>query len=221
MDVQGALSGLILNQFGSDAGLEAMDANTPVEVVDSVPPSYAERDRNRRAVVAREHDKALAHAGAGNFNGKLPQGESAVLRALAQYPEGADRSQLSILTGYKRSTRDRYIQFLAQKGFALAVQDGLLRATPEGVMALGDDFEPLPTGLALQEYWLRRLPEGERRILEVLLEASGEPVMRETLTDATGYKRSTRDRYLQFLAARRLVESKGGGEVKAAALLFE
>src|SRR5581483_1305085 len=39
---------------------------------------------------------------------ELPRGEIAVLTACAQHSDGCDRDQLSILTGYKRSTRDAY-----------------------------------------------------------------------------------------------------------------
>lgn len=148
----------------------------------------------------------------------LPEGERRVLTAVAQYPEGATREQLSILTGYKRSTRDRYLQFLQQKGYVQAGE--LIVATADGLAALGDRFEPLPTGEALLQYWLRRLPEGERRILDVVVAGYPDAVDREAISEATGYKRSTRDRYLQFLATRRIVKSERDG-VRAAGELFE
>jgi hypothetical protein len=62
----------------------------------------------------------------------------------------------------------------------------------------------------LFEHWKRKLPEGERRVLEVLVAAY----------PATGYKRSSRDAYLQRLGARRLVEVDGS-EVKASDHLFD
>jgi hypothetical protein len=37
--------------------------------------------------------------------------------------------------------------------------------------SLGGGSEPLPTGDELRAYWLKRLPEGERRIPEVLVAA--------------------------------------------------
>lgn len=42
----------------------------------------------------------------------LPTGEKACLIATAQYPGGVRREQLTVLTGYKRSSRDAYIQRL-------------------------------------------------------------------------------------------------------------
>jgi uncharacterized membrane protein len=156
---------------------------------------------------------------ASGENDQLPKGERIVLTAIAQYPDGADRDQITVLTGYKRSTRDAYIQRLAERGFVSA--ESRIFATDEGVKALGDSFQPLPTGAALRDYWLDRLPQGEREILRVLIDAGGSPVEREQLTNITGYKRSTRDAYLQRLGSRRLVEVAGGGMVRAAGQLFE
>ena len=83
------------------------------------------------------------------------------------------------------------------------------------------DAEPLPTGEALQQFWLSRLPEGERKILEVLIGAHPDCVSRESLDEATGYKRSSRDAYLQRLSAKELVEEPSRGMVKATDNLFE
>jgi hypothetical protein len=152
-------------------------------------------------------------------NGSLAKGERQVLTAIAQYPDGAERDQLTVLTGYKRSTRDTYIQRLSLAGH-VDVAGSLVRATEAGIAALGSDFEPLPEGEELQSYWLDRLPEGERRILETLLKAYPESVSRESLSEETGYKRSTRDTYLQRLKSRRLVEDLGRSEVCASANLF-
>lgn len=153
-------------------------------------------------------------------NGNLPEGERKILIALAQYPKGCSRDQLSILTGYKRSSRDTYIQRLRGRG--LADQEGsLVVATDDGIDALGNDFEPFPTGAALQTYWLDRLPEGERKVLEVILIAYPRAVAREEIDEETGYRRSSRDTYIQRLRARKLVEVAGRAEVKANSELFD
>jgi hypothetical protein len=150
----------------------------------------------------------------------LPPGERAVLTALAQYPAGLEREQLSVLTGYKRSSRDAYIQRL--RGRDLITQDGdKLYATSAGVAALGPDFEPLPTGAALREFWLKRLPEGERAVLTVLMNHYPDPVSREAIDTATDYKRSSRDAYIQRLSARQLVVTEGRARVRASDSLFD
>ena len=135
---------------------------------------------------------------------RLGLGESKILTAVAQYADGATREQLTILTGYKRSSRDTYIQRLAQRGFVI-VQGARVMATDAGVAALGSDFEPLPTGAALREYWLARLTGGEKAVLEVALRFYPNAVERTTIDELTGYKRSSRDSYIQRLQARRLV----------------
>jgi DNA-binding IclR family transcriptional regulator len=149
----------------------------------------------------------------------MPKGERAMLTAVAQYPDGADRTQLTVLTGYKRSTRDRLLQYLGAKGFVTPNGD-LVTATEEGLAALGD-FEPLPTGAALLNYWLEKLPQGERKLLEVIAGAYPSAIERSTIDDAAGYKRSTRDRIIQYLQARKLVSDAGKGKVIASAILFD
>ncbi len=139
-------------------------------------------------------------------SGALPKGERIVLTAVAQYPKGATREQLTVLTGYKRSSRDTYLQRLRERGYV----DGNdpIMATTEGVAALGSSFEPLPTGAELLAYWLKELPEGERRILEIIANAYPKAVDRESISEATNYKRSSRDTYLQRLRSRQLIEQR-------------
>lgn len=142
------------------------------------------------------------------------------LTAVAQYPEGASREQLTILTGYRRSSRDTYLQRLFSRDLVVNNGRGNIVATEGGMNVLGPDFEPLPTGEDLQAYWLNRLTGGERTILEALIRAYPKAVDREALSEATEYKRSSRDTYLQRLTARRLVDTVGRGEVRASEELF-
>jgi hypothetical protein len=153
----------------------------------------------------------------GVRNCNLARGEARVLAAFMQFPAGLERSQLTVLTTYKRSTRDRYVQFLKEKG--LAVEDGGKIVATEAGIAVLPDAEPLPTGLKLRDYWLAKLPEGERRILQLLVERYPATVPREDISEGTGYARSTRDRYVQFMQAKEIVEATGDG-VRAAAGLF-
>ena len=71
----------------------------------------------------------------------------------------------------------------------------------------------------MQDFWRGKLPEGERRILDLLINAYPNEVERETIDNATGYRRSSRDAYIARLKSRRLVEIVGRG-VKAADNLF-
>jgi hypothetical protein len=159
--------------------------------------------------------------GPARFSGSsLPAGEHRVLTAIAQHGDaGVRREQLTILAGYRKSTRDLYVQRLRTGGHVDAQGDRLV-ATDAGVAALGAGFAPLPTGDALRAYWLQRLPEGERRLLQVLVDAHPRAVERDAISEAAGYRKSTRDLYLQRLAARRLVVNEGRGAVRAAGALF-
>jgi hypothetical protein len=152
-------------------------------------------------------------------NGSMGSGEVQVLTAIAQHPAGAGRELISVLTGFKKSTRDAYIQRLSSKGF-VSVQGLQIYPTPAGVDALGKNFQPLPTGKELQAYWLGRLPEGERKVLEAIIVYYPRPIDRGFVSEATGFKKSTRDAYIQRLKARRLVVDAAGG-VKASDNLFD
>lgn len=153
------------------------------------------------------------------FDGALPKGEAAVLRAVAHYPEGCSRKQLTVLTGYRRSTHHTYLQRLSEKGLVQVAGTSAL-ATSAGLAALGPDFEPLPIGAELLEHWRRRLPEGERKILDIVVADYPKAVARDVISEITGYARSSRDTYLQRLGAKRLVEADRDG-VKASELLFD
>jgi hypothetical protein len=149
----------------------------------------------------------------------LPSGERAVLTACAQYPKGATREQLTVLTGYKRSSRDTYLQRLREKGY-VTIAGNTSQATRPGVEALGPDFTPLPTGARLRDYWLERLPEGERKILGLLMACYPRALDRLSIDRQTDYKRSSRDTYIQRLRSRQLLEIVAGGEVRASEELF-
>jgi hypothetical protein len=150
-------------------------------------------------------------------NGDLPAGERAVLTAIAQHTDGVTREQLTILTGYKRSTRDLYLQKLGRRGYIGG--NGLIVATDEGLEALGSDFQPLPTGDALREHWLTKLPVGERVVFEAVVASWPKPLSRDDISAATNYQRSTRDLYIQKLGRRRLVTADRDG-VRASDMLF-
>lgn len=151
------------------------------------------------------------------YTGNIPQGEKTILIACSQYPNGVKRDQLTVLTGYKRSTRDAYIQRLREKNL-VDVKDRIF-ATQDGIDALGDDYEPLPLGEELQAWWLSKLPHGESQILKHLVDYYPNDVGRDDLTDSTGFKRSTRDAYIQRLKAKELIETSNG-VVRAGEHLF-
>jgi hypothetical protein len=150
---------------------------------------------------------------------KLPIGEAATLRALIQYPGGLRREQLTVITGYKRSTRDAYIARLRERGYVESIGDRVT-ASQAGLLEM-PDAEPLPTGQALRDWYEQRLPQGERAIMLELCTAYPRAVKREDLDEPTGFKRSTRDAYLSRLAAKELVTEPQRGYVRASDTLFD
>lgn len=150
--------------------------------------------------------------------GPMGAGECAVLTAAAQHEGGITREQATVLTGYKTSTRNAYIQRLRNRGYVVE-QGELVVATEAGVSALGPGFEPLPTGDALREHWLRDLPEGERKIFEAVCGVYPKAAEREWLSEVTGYKTSTRNAYIQRLGNRRII-TVNGSSIRASELVF-
>lgn len=147
----------------------------------------------------------------------IPIGEAAILRALIQYKNGLRREQLSVMTRYKGSTRNAYIARLRDRQLVVT-RGSLIIATPMGHKAM-PDAEPLPTGAALREWYMSRLPIGERVILEIAIRAYPSEIARSAIDGRTVFKHSTRNAYIARLIARELVEDVDGG-IRASATLF-
>lgn len=151
----------------------------------------------------------------------LPKGEEAVLVICAQHGgKGCTRTQLTVMAGFRRSTRDAYISRLQQKGL-VQVEAGRVMATEGGMAYLGETFTPLPTGSALRDYWLGALPKGEADVLRLLMDCYPNTLPRDTITEKTGFLRSTRDAYISRLVSRELAETPDRGLVKASPYLFD
>lgn len=167
------------------------------------------------ARISRSSNASAASA----FPGRLPAGEKRVLIAVAQSPFGATREKLSQLTTFRRSTRDQYINRLAGQGLVF-INRNIIKVSDAGLAALGDSYEPLPTGDALRAYWLSKLPDGERTLLEAIAHVHPKSLQKDELEARVSYKRSTRDQYLNRLAARQLISRDDDGGYSAADALF-
>lgn len=150
---------------------------------------------------------------------RLNKGEMVILTACGQYPEGVTKEQLTVMSGYKARTRNAYIQSLREKGL-VQEQGRAAFITEAGFDVLGPDFEPLPTGDDLREYWINRLSGGERKILEILCSWYPNDIDKTLIDEQAGYKPRTRNAYLQNLAARKIVVSTSPSRVKASDSLF-
>jgi len=124
--------------------------------------------------------------------GKLGAAHRAFLTALAQRGRPLTRNQVAIFAGY--SVKSRHVDnTLASLRSAGHVEGGreALSITGAGRAALGR-YEPLPTGVALQRYWLGQLGAAERAFLENLIHRYPRAVSRDDLASATGYSPASR-----------------------------
>jgi DNA-binding MarR family transcriptional regulator len=148
---------------------------------------------------------------------KLGKGHRKVLTVLAQY-DGADETQIAIITGYKATTRYQTLKELRAAGYAKRDGDKWL-PTQEGLDVLGD-YAQLPTGRALIDYWYRTLGAGGSKIFSVIVDAYPEYVHKSTIAEQTGYKTTTTYQTLKELRARKLI-TLDNGNAMAASYLFE
>jgi hypothetical protein len=157
----------------------------------------------------------------GNIDSSsMGRGEIRVLTAIAQHADGIDHDQLAVLTGYKRRSRETYVQHLRQRGY-IEQHGRHVVATATGIAALGLDFKPLPpSGEALRNHWMPRLTGGERRILSYLIDNHPQAMPPAVVGEACNYRRRSTETYLQRLIARRLVVRQGR-DVRASEVLFD
>lgn len=142
---------------------------------------------------------------------RMPKADRAILTALAQFPKGLDKNQLSILTGYSASSGS-FAQALARLRAAGWIFDGwpaIVRH--EGLQALGP-FDPLPTGQPLLDYWLDRLSLAESRVLRVFVDLYPGVADRAQLATVTGYS-PTSGSFAQAIAKLRALSLVEGWRV--------
>lgn len=141
----------------------------------------------------------------GSFIGK---GAREILNAIAaSEEEGMTTEHIAVLTGYKKTSRQTYLQQLTSGGYARR-EGELFFATEEGIAMLGNEFRPLPTGQALRDHVMATLPEGEKRVLSAVMNEGGAD--KEYIMSETNYKKTSVQTYVQKLSARKLVEVHGG-----------
>ncbi len=143
------------------------------------------------SVVASSGQGVVASAGPAAAGGpSFGLGERKILIALAQHAGGLTKRQLAVMTGYAASGGgfQNYLSSLRGRGLIRGDQSGL-QITDVGQAALGS-YEPLPTGRALFEYWLRhrQLGRAEREVLRVLHEEWPKAHPKQFVAMRAGYK---------------------------------
>lgn len=117
----------------------------------------------------------------------LQKAHRAILTVLAQ--RGTQTvQQVSVLAGYTATGGGfrNALGALRSAGYLELTKDPLT-ATEAGLAALGE-FEPLPTGRALVDYWLTRLGKAERLILETLVNVWPAGMSQEDVASVTNYE---------------------------------
>jgi hypothetical protein len=152
----------------------------------------------------------------------LSLAERKILTVLAQYPSGRTLTQVGILAGYATSGGGfrNALGSLRTKGFiegkdpVQITTDGRLKMTTTG------DWEPLPTGRALLDYWLAKLGKAERAILTTVYENYPNEVTPEYIADQTNYA-ATGGGFRNALGKLRTLELiEGRDRIRAAATLL-
>jgi len=121
----------------------------------------------------------------------LAKADKAFLAALAQFPEGRTKGQAAFLAGYSPSVsttknalgRLRTAGLITGKG-----TDGdPLWINEAGLAALGDDWEPAPTGKALADYWFARLGKADELFLRALVDVYPHFLTKHEAAERAGY----------------------------------
>lgn len=201
---------------------ERMALIEPSDKQVSIPAEFfkmEERKGPKRAeVVPHANGKTTIEWGSASAPGAaLSKGEATILQALITLPGATSREGLSVLTGYKRSSRNEYVRQLSVRGFVNDNGD-TITVTEAGRAAM-PNAEPLPTGEKLRQFWLQNLSTGERKLLEMLIEAYPDSIPRDGGFEQAGYKRSSRNEYLRLLMTRQLITNTDEG-VRASDILF-
>lgn len=96
----------------------------------------------------------------------------AILGVLAQHDEGCLAGRLALLSGYRYSGGFRNaLSALRSQRFLAGGNAEVMRITGEGRAAIDGQYEPLPEGRALAQYWLKHPSFGlaERKLLGIVL----------------------------------------------------
>lgn len=190
-----------------------MPTPTQLRTVSPTGKSWIEQTSERMI----RNTEAGKHLEAGGV--KMNGGMRRLLIAIVEHGP-CTKEQLSVLTGYKRSSRGSHTSRLNVAGLIIRDEDGSWIATDSGRIAVAGETAKLPTGRALRDYWQNRLSGGEAKVFELAVRAYPHGITRDAITEATGYQRSSRDSFISRLTARKLL-NRQGKQVVASRHLFE
>lgn len=147
-------------------------------------------------------------------SGNLPISQRKILTVLAQHGTRTT-TQVALLTGYSHKSGGYRNSLSSLRSAGHIEGRGDVAITDDGLLALGE-YEPLPTGRDLLDWWSRQLGKAERVILHCLVDQWPAAVSTEQLAQWTGYS-PTSGGFRNALSRLRSLElASGRGELRAA-----
>lgn len=127
------------------------------------------------------------HNGHAPASGSWPTGaRRRIMIALAQNPQGLTPRKLGIVSGVKEGGSTwRAAMAQLRKDQHLFRDDSIIELNREGQIALGD-YEPLPTGEALLDYWRSQFSSTRLAVFNAILRGRGRPVDASEVAAAAG-----------------------------------
>jgi hypothetical protein len=115
--------------------------------------------------------------------------ERMVLAVLAQFPQGRTKKQVAIQSGYAQRGGGFNGALSRLRTLGLIEGSDPLQITDEGLAAIEGQWEPVPTGAALLDHWLRQFNRAaERSVLQVVHAAYPEALTKEEIAERAGYE---------------------------------
>lgn len=152
--------------------------------------------------------------------GEMTPTARVVLSTIGQFPSGATRQRIAVMSG--RSIKSSSFQ----SAFPALEAQGLIQKIGEkySVTAAGAEIagsEPLPTGPELLRHWLGKLSPSEAKVLQAIVDAHPKAVTREEVAESTGQSSKSSSFQSAFPALRDLELVEGRSEFTASEAFFE
>jgi hypothetical protein len=180
------------------------------------PPARYEPEATPAAPMSPEMSHEMSQEVPG-IDQPLKKAERLILTALAQHmhlePNGLALDHVAAISGYSGGTGHFGNMLGSLRGLGLIEPErgSPIRITPAGLEALGD-YEPLPTGPELVDWWCGKAPKAAREMLKYLASIYPESASLQDVADATNYAGGTGHfgNMLGWLRTRKLVLGERG-----------
>jgi hypothetical protein len=134
----------------------------------------------------RTPPKPRAASPATGASAALSKAQRTILTVLAQFPDGRSKKQLAMLARYSANSGGFNGSLASLRREGMIGHGDPVAITDTGREALGE-WEPLPSGRDLVEYWLAYLSKAEATILRLLLGSWPVPMSKDDIAAAAGY----------------------------------